>query len=114
LFPTGMAGTIAIKDRHRSELPGEDLPEKLPGVVEPVGKLAGRATSRPCRAIGPGGTSRCSEVDIPNGGTSEPLSLSTGDSFLFCRAKVRLCCRVARQNKDSDVLIHVQELMPEK
>jgi hypothetical protein len=28
-----------IKDRHRSELAAEDLPEKLPGVVEPMARL---------------------------------------------------------------------------
>jgi len=37
-------GTTAIKRRHRSELPIENLSEKRPGVVEPVGKLAGRTT----------------------------------------------------------------------
>jgi len=42
-------GTIAIKGRHRSELPVEELSEKPPGVVEPVGKLAGRTTGLLCR-----------------------------------------------------------------
>jgi len=42
-------GTTAIKRRHRSELPIENLSEKRPGVVEPVGKLAGRTTGLLCR-----------------------------------------------------------------
>jgi hypothetical protein len=51
LFP-GRHGTIPINERHRSELPVEDLPEKLAGLVVAVSKLAGRATGLLRRGVG--------------------------------------------------------------
>jgi len=51
-------GATAIKGRHRSELAVENLSEKLPGVVEPVGKLAGPATGRRYGIMPPGAAHR--------------------------------------------------------
>jgi hypothetical protein len=43
-------GTTVIKGRRRSKLAVEELSEKPPGVVEPVGTLAGQTTGLLCCA----------------------------------------------------------------